>query len=229
MERIFLTSGSAKLIAEIGVVLPKAEVAIIHPDLPQEQLNGESWCFVDWILNDISGIEFCRRLRATPTTSHTHITIVLDDDDQLARRRALGAGADDYMLGPLSAKRLIERLDFYKANEREPVLAKPALANGALTLDHSSHQVRWQGRLIPLRPREFSLLALFLSRADQLLTREKIIALLGEDSRINDERTVDVWMGRLRRTLEDNGVPKVLRTVRSIGYIFDTPLVETVN
>jgi len=92
-----------------------------------------------------------------------------------------------------------------------------------LTLDPEAHQVRWQGKLVALRPREVALLEAFLDHPDRLLTRSRLIALAGKDCEIADERTVDVWVGRLRRSLEAQGVPRIVRTVRSHGYVFDTP------
>ena len=66
-----------------------------------------------------------------------------------------------------------------------------------------------------------------LSRPDRLLSRAEIIERIGDATEVGDERTVDVWVGRLRRTLETHGATGLLRTVRSMGYVFDTPVLET--
>lgn len=146
--------------------------------------------------------------------------MVLEDDNSLARSRAIAAGADDYMAGPLTAESLKSRLQLYA--QREGRQTSPDVV-GTLTLDSEAHQARCQGRLIPLRPSELQLLEVFLAQPNRLLSRSKIIALLGKEDEIGDDRTVDVWVGRLRRTLEAHGVSGVLRTVRSLGYVLDMP------
>lgn len=219
MTSILLTSPTPGLIHGIASALPATTVARLDPDRT-DAVTGNEWCFVDWLLDDISGLEVCRRLRAGSGAS-CRVTMVLETDDPAARRRALAAGADDYMLAPLTAERIAARIGPVASAQSAP--ARNRLANCGLTLDPAAHQVRWQGRLIALRPRELRLLALFLAHPDELFSRERIVSEIGHDSEIGDERTVDVWVGRLRRTLRAHGVPDVLRTVRSFGYVFDTP------
>ena len=218
---ILLTSGDARLVSALREALPGVAISISGSRLPERRIEGRIWCFVDWLLPETSGLELCRRLRDAAVTAHSHITMVLDEDDSEARRRALRAGADDYMLGPLTAARLAERIQQYR-----PVspLARPAekLTHGALSVDLTAHQARWQGKVIALRPNEFRLLAHFVEHPDHVFPRTSLIAMLGKDSEALDERTVDVWVGRLRRALKAYGVPDPLRTVRSMGYVLDS-------
>jgi two-component system phosphate regulon response regulator PhoB len=223
MYKIFLTSGEATMIAAIERAFPDAEVSLIYPAMPEKPVDVKTWCFVDWLLRDTAGLEFCRLLRSHPATSGSHITMVLDGDDPGSRRRALHAGADDYMLGPATAQKLIDRLRRYTADRRAEPRALPARAAAGLTLDSAAHQVRWRGKLVALRPREVALLEAFLKNPDRLMTRAKLIAIAGKDGVVEDERTVDVWVGRLRRSLIAQGVPRIVRTVRSHGYVLDTP------
>lgn len=218
MPHILLTRHDPALAEAVLGVLPGAQVHQIERTLP-ELADDNVWCFIDWLLDDISGLELCRLLRASPTTSSSHITMVIDAEDQNAKARSLAAGADDYMPVPLTAGALADRLRLYTGRA---YAAGPRTSTG-LTIDAEAHQARWQGRLIPLRPRELRLLELFLSKPDRLLSRAKIIEMLGKEDEIGDDRTVDVWVGRLRRTLESRGVSNVIRTVRSLGYVFDTP------
>jgi two-component system phosphate regulon response regulator PhoB len=169
---------------------------------------------------EISGLEMCRRLRAAATTADSHITIILDEADSEARRRAMRAGADDYVIGPLTAELLLDRVQQHlpRPSGSSP---QPKLTHGELTLDLTAHVVRWQGSPFPLRPNEFQLLIHFVEHPDQVFSRTCLIQTLGKDSGAIDERTVDVWIGRLRRTLRSHGVPDPLRTVRSMGYVLD--------
>ena len=82
--------------------------------------------------------------------------------------------------------------------------------------------MRFRGNPLPLRPNEFRLLAHFCEHPDQVFSRTALIERIGKDSEAIDERTVDVWIGRLRRSLTGHGVPDPLRTVRSLGYVLDS-------
>lgn len=216
-QHILLTRRDPALTDAVHTVLPEAQIHDLARPVPADA-EGQAWCFVDWLLDDRSGLEVCRWLRSAPGTRASHITLVLDDDAAASRARALAAGADDYMPGPLTAGALAERLRLYLGSPP----AHSHLGQSVLTLDHEAHVARWQGRAIPLRPGELRLLEVFLANPDRLLSRPKIISLLGKTAEIGDDRTVDVWVGRLRRTLDNHGVSSVLRTVRSLGYVFDT-------
>jgi len=189
-------------------------------DLPL--LEGALWAFVEWVLPDISGLEMCRRLRCDPLTAQAHITMILDEDDQEARRRALRTGADDYMVGPVSRAALLDRVLSLKLHEAGDGLPR-ALSLGGLTIDLAAFQARWQGRPVPLMPNEFRLLRYFVEHPGRVFTRSQLIAALGKQEPPVDERTVDVWIGRLRRALRAAGAGNPLRTVRSLGYVFDVP------
>lgn len=97
------------------------------------------------------------------------------------------------------------------------------LALGALTLDLAAQQLRYRGRPVILRPNEFRLLAHFVANPDRVFSRTSLIDQSGKDSAGIDERTVDVWVGRLRRSLAAHNVPDPLRTVRTMGYVLDSP------
>lgn len=103
--------------------------------------------------------------------------------------------------------------------------ARPAgtvFRHGELTVDPVAFAARYRGTILPLRPNEFRLLLHFVSHPDQVFSRASIIERLGKDSGLIDERTVDVWTGRLRRALRAAGVPDPLRTVRALGYVLDS-------
>lgn len=217
---VILTTLQPDFESALNESFPGLRVVDCQDGSPGGRVEGRVWCFVDWLLPETSGLEMCRRLRDLPVTTHSHITMVLEEDDSEARRRALRAGADDYMLGPLTADRLVERLRRYRSSGAS---GKPPtrLMHGDLALDLAAHQVRWRGKPIPLRPNEFRLFVHFVEHPDQVFSRTALIAMLGKELQAIDERTVDVWVGRLRRALRAHGVPDPLRTVRSMGYVLD--------
>lgn len=221
-DLILLIGGDDMVRADVAAAMPAADVGSMAA-LPGDGTAPASlWCFVDWLLPDSSGLEMVRELRDSPATAHAHITMVLDEDSAEARRRALRAGADDYINGPFDADRLIARLRRYRAGTGMTATSAARVASGELIVDRDAHQVRWQGRRIALSPGEFRLLAHFVQNPDRLFTRAALIAMLGKDDGAIDTRTVDVWIGRLRRSLAAQGVPDRLRTVRAMGYVFDS-------
>lgn len=183
-------------------------------------IEGSLWAFVDWVLPDMSGLELCRRLRCDPMTTTAHVTVVLEADDLEDRKRALRTGADDYIVGPLTRTALLDRVlsghvvEHGEANGRKVSL-------GDLTIDIPAFQARWQGKAIALMPNEFRLLRYFVEHPGRVFTRVQLISALGKQEPSIDERTVDVWIGRLRRALKAVGAGNPLRTVRSLGYVFD--------
>ncbi len=185
-------------------------------------IDGTIWAFVDWVLPEISGLEICRRLRCDPLTAQAHITMILDEDDDDARRRALRAGADDYLIGPVNRAGLLDRVLSVKLPNYDDGTQR-ALELGELKVDVAAYQARWMGRPIPLMPNEFRLLRFFVEHPGRVFTRSQLIAALGKQEPVIDERTVDVWIVRLRRALRKAGAGDPLRTVRSLGYILDQP------
>jgi two-component system phosphate regulon response regulator PhoB len=183
-------------------------------------LEGALWAFIDWVLPEISGLEICRRLRCDPLTAQAHITMILDEDDQESRRRALRTGADDYMVGPIDRAALLDRVLSLQVRDHDAGGLR-TVTLGNLTIDLAAFQARWQGKPIPLMPNEFRLLRYFVEHPGRVFTRSQLIAALGKQEPPVDERTVDVWIGRLRRALRAAGAGNPLRTVRSLGYVFD--------
>ena len=187
---------------------------------PRRLVEGPMWAFVDWVMTDLAGLEMCRRLRADPRTADAHVTMVLEADDAEDRRRALRAGADDYVIGPLTRTAVLDRVLALQSRGLERH-AMQRVEMGALTIDMAALQARWAGEPITLRPNEFRLLRFLAENPNRVLTREDLISGLGKREPPIDERTVDVWIGRLRRAIKAAGGGNPLRTVRSLGYVFD--------
>jgi two-component system, OmpR family, phosphate regulon response regulator PhoB len=184
-------------------------------------LEGRAWAFVDWLLPALSGLELCRRLRLDPQTEAAHVTMILEEDDDDAKRRALRAGADDYIIGPLTRAALLDRVLSVEMAARGAAARTVRL--GELALDLSALQVRWKDRPIPLMPNEFRLLRYLMEQPGRVFSRAQLIAALGKVEPPLDERTVDAWVSRLRRALREAGAGDMLRTVRALGYVLDRP------
>ena len=194
----------------------------LDPDGPKRLVEGPVRAFVDWVMDDLAGLEMCRRLRADARMAEAHVTMVLEEDDPEDRRRALRAGADDYIVGPVDRTAILDRVLAVQTH-RQMRHAAQRFEIGDLTIDMTALQARWLGEPIVLRPNEFRLLRFFAENANRVMGREEIIAGLGKQDPAIDARTVDVWIGRLRRALKAAGAGNPLRTVRSLGYVFDAP------
>jgi two-component system phosphate regulon response regulator PhoB len=174
---------------------------------------------LDWMIEGISGIEVCRRLRRRPTTANIPIMMLTARGEESDRIRGLEIGADDYITKPFSPRELLARVEAVLRRVR-PALAAEQLAYADLEMDVASHRVRRGGQQIPMGPTEFRLLKYFLEHPGRVFSRERLIdAVWSPDSDI-DARTVDVHVRRLRQVLNANG-DDLIRTVRSAGYALD--------
>lgn len=197
---------------------------LLTPDEPLGLVDGPVWVFVDWVLDDLSGLEMCRRLRADPRLREAHITLVLDTeangDDPEDRRRAIRAGADDYVTGPLTRQIMLDRVLALCANEVRPGNSQ-TMEIGPLHINVAGEQARWQGRLISLRPNEFRVLRFLAENPNRVLTRQELVNALGKAGDPEYLRTVDVWIKRLRFGLRQADAGHLLRTVHGRGYVLD--------
>ncbi|MHA6318338.1 response regulator transcription factor [Altererythrobacter sp. CAU 1778] len=192
----------------------------LGPQGLKKLVEGELWIFVDWIMDEFSGLEMCRRLRADERTENAHITMVLDHDDFDDRKRALNAGADAYVVGPIDRRIMLDRVMALQGG-RSTRSSFRNLELGRMHIDLAAEQARWDGQPIPLRPNEFRLLRYMAENPNRVLSRNELIEALGKEGDPGYLRTVDVWMKRLRQGLKQVGAQGALRTVHRKGYVLD--------
>lgn len=175
---------------------------------------------LDWMIEQVPGIEVCRQLRKEKTTSRVPILMLTARGEEEDRIRGLKTGADDYVTKPFSPRELMARIEALLRRSR-PSLAGDVLVFGDLELDFASHRVRRGGDALHLGPTEFKLLRYFMERPNRVLSRQQILdGVWGMDSDI-DERTVDVHIRRLRKAINRPGEDDPIRTVRAAGYAMD--------
>jgi two-component system phosphate regulon response regulator PhoB len=173
------------------------------------------------MIEGISGIEVCRRLRRMPETGNVPIIMLTARGEEADRIRGLQTGADDYVTKPFSPRELIARVGAVLRRVR-PALAGEQLAYGDLEMDIVGHKVRRGGHTVPLGPTEFRLLKHFLEHPGRVFSRERLLdSVWGRDTDI-ELRTVDVHIRRLRKAINAGGRPDIIRTVRSAGYALDS-------
>jgi len=175
---------------------------------------------LDWMVESLSGIEVCRRLRRAPETQNVPIIMLTARGEEEDRVRGLETGADDYVTKPFSPRELVARVGAVLRRVR-PGLAGEALAYADLEMDVASHKVRRGGEVVPLGPTEFRLLKHFLEHPGHVFSRERLLdSVWGHDSDI-EARTVDVHIRRLRKAINAGDRADIIRTVRSAGYALD--------
>jgi two-component system phosphate regulon response regulator PhoB len=175
---------------------------------------------LDWMIEGLSGIEVCRRLRRGAATANVPIIMLTARGEESDRVRGLETGADDYLTKPFSPRELIARVGAVLRRVR-PALAGEVLHYADLELDVVAHKVRRGGKAIPLGPTEFRLLRHFLEHPGRVFSRERLLdQVWAHDSDI-ELRTVDVHIRRLRKALNEGGRTDLIRTVRAAGYSLD--------
>ena len=163
------------------------------------------------------GFAVCRQMRARNRWAPVLMLTARDSVED--RIRGLDAGADDYLVKPFSFGELLARL---RALLRRAPAERPAtLRAGDVTLDPATHLVTRAGRPVELSAREFALLEFLMRHAGQVLTRTAMLEHVWDYRYDGDSNVVDVYIGYLRRKLEEPFGAPLIRTVRGVGYILD--------
>jgi two-component system response regulator MprA len=175
---------------------------------------------LDVTMPGVSGLEVCRRLRASGDRSPVLMLTARDGlDDRVA---GLDAGADDYLVKPFALRELLARVRALLRRRHDDGMPS-ILSFDDLVLDGLAHSVHRGPRSMELTRTEFSLLELFMRHPRQVLTRSTIFEHVWGYDFGTASNTLGVYMGYLRRKTEEGGEPRLLHTVRGIGYILRTP------
>ena len=169
---------------------------------------------LDWMLPGMDGLEVCRRLRSVGPVP----IIILTARDSVADRVVgLDAGADDYMIKPFSFDELLARLRalLRRAQPQNAEILKFA----DLTLDTGAHQAFRGERGVDLTAKEYELLELFMRNPRQVLTRDVIFDRVWNYNFGGESNIIEVYVRYLRQKLEQGDEPRLLHTVRGVGYV----------
>ena len=175
---------------------------------------------LDWMLPKMSGIEVCRQLRKDSETRGLPIIMLTARTEESDKIQGLDSGADDFIAKPFSPKELMARVRAVLRRVR-PALTEEMLNYGGIVMDLATHRVTRDDQAVHLGPTEFRLLRTLLERPERVFTREQLLdKVWGRDVYV-ETRTVDVHILRLRKALNKNGAPDLIRTVRGAGYALD--------
>jgi two-component system response regulator MprA len=172
---------------------------------------------LDVLMPEMDGLAVCRRLRASG--DRTPVLLLTARDAVRDRVNGLEAGADDYLPKPFDLDELLARL---RALIRRSLWTDPAehvLRAGDVELDLRAYEVCRGDRPVELTRTEFRLLELFLRHPGQVLTRELISERIWSYQFAGSSNPLEVYVGYLRRKLEAGGEPRLIQTVRGVGYV----------
>jgi DNA-binding response OmpR family regulator len=174
---------------------------------------------LDVMLPKLSGIAVCKQLRARGRIVPVLMLTARDTVDD--RVEGLDSGADDYLVKPFAFRELVARA---RALLRRDSLSKdPVIRVGDLSINTISHEVQRAGTGIHLTSKEYALLELFARNPNCVLTRAQIAEHIWDFSFVAMSNVVDVYVGYLRRKLNDDREPRLLHTVRGVGYQLRVP------
>ncbi|MFN0155780.1 MAG: response regulator transcription factor [Gaiella sp.] len=169
---------------------------------------------LDVMMPALDGLEACRRLRRSG--NHVPVLMLTARDEVADRVAGLDAGADDYVVKPFALEELLARLRALL--RRAGIDETEVLRFADLTLDPTTREVARDGEPIELTRTEFSLLELFLRNPRQVLTRSVIFERVWGYDFGASSNSLDVYIGYLRRKTETAGRPRLIQTVRGVGY-----------
>jgi two-component system phosphate regulon response regulator PhoB len=175
---------------------------------------------LDWMIEHISGIEVCRRLRRHSVHANLPILMLTARGEEDDRIRGLETGADDFVGKPFSPKELVARAKAL-LRRSNPTLVSDKLTYAGLEMDTTAHRVRHDGNAVALGPTEYRLLRHFLRQPEKVFSRDQLLESVWPQNEEIEMRTVDVHIRRLRSALSNAGAGELIRTIRSEGYSLD--------
>ncbi len=209
MLHFALENANFKVIEAEDAIQAKRLMADRFPDL----------ILLDWMLPEISGIDFAKRLKKDRLMANIPIIMLTAKAEEDNKILGLESGADDYIIKPFSPRELIARV---KAVLRRGPLARPdgTIQIKELTINSENQRVSVQGEAIKLGPLEYKLLHFFVTHQNRVYSRDELLTLVWGGDAYLDRRTVDVHMRRLRKRLAPGGHDRLLQTVHGAGYRF---------
>ena len=204
LQEAFTSKGYAVSVARNA----QAARASVENDMPDLAI-------VDWMMPQVSGVELIKQWRREARTRDLPIIMLTARDTEEDTIKGLDAGADDYIGKPFSTRELMARVN---AMLRRTVDNRKILSYGELQLDSDAHTVTINDALVSLGQTEFRLLAFFLSQPNRVFSRAQLLDHVWGPNHDVEERTIDVHILRLRKSLREHNMDQIIGTVRGAGY-----------
>jgi DNA-binding response OmpR family regulator len=225
MKKIVLIEDDADLFALLKYNLEKEGFSLVGSQTGKGALElcrrvRPNLILLDIMLPDSDGLDICKGIRNDVELMQVPVIFLTARASETDRIVGLELGANDYIVKPFFIRELIARIKLQFRSQAAPVRVLKA---GGVEVDRSSCQARLNGDLLALTATEFRLLEFLMSRSGVVFSREQLLnAVWGQDRAITD-RTVDVYILRLRQKIEvDPAMPKLIHSVRGFGYSFES-------
>lgn len=225
-EKILIVEDETAIREMLGYTLMKEgysceEAADVEEARNKINTDKPNLILLDWMLPGMSGVDYARRLQNDSNTRDIPIIILTARSEESDKVRGLDTGADDYITKPFSNKELLARIRavLRRSNEHK---SGGVIEIEGLALDAETYRVSAGDKDIDISPTEFKLLHFFISHPERVYSRSQLLDHVWGQNVYVEERTVDVHIRRLRKTLEPFGFDKFIQTVRSVGYRFST-------
>ncbi len=229
-KRILIVDDEPAIRDMVAFALRKGEYEPIHAGDAREAQTAiadhrPDLILLDWMLPGTSGLDLARRWRKDSLTRDVPIIMLTARGEENDRVSGLEAGVDDYVVKPFSARELLARIRAVMRRSREDD-EEGSVSIGQLRIDGAAHRVFAETGPEPapvqIGPTEYRLLHFFMTHPERVYTRSQLLDHVWGGSVYVEERTVDVHIRRLRKTLEPFGLDTMVQTVRGAGYRFST-------
>ena len=174
---------------------------------------------VDWMLPDMSGLELTRSLKRDRETRELPVIMLTARAEEGDKVAGLETGADDYVTKPFSPRELVARINAV-LRRSGAVSLDHVVEFEALKLDQQGQRITVEGQTVPLGPTEYRMLEFFMTHPERVFSRDQLLDRLWGGNVYVEERTIDVHVRRLRKSLEKFGLDRLVQTVRGSGYRF---------
>ncbi|MBS0193673.1 MAG: phosphate regulon transcriptional regulator PhoB [Proteobacteria bacterium] len=221
-KRILIVEDESSIRDMVAFALRKADMEPIPAaDAREAQLAIATavpdLILLDWMLPGMSGLELARRLRKESLGAEVPIIMLTARGEETDRVAGLEAGVDDYVVKPFSTRELVARIKAVLRRTQGDD-GSGVLEVAGLKLDGQAHRVHAGADAVPIGPTEYRLLHFFMTHAERVYSRAQLLDHIWGGSVYVEERTVDVHIRRLRKTLEPWGMDALIQTVRGAGY-----------
>jgi two-component system, OmpR family, phosphate regulon response regulator PhoB len=225
-KRILIVDDEPAIRDMVAFALRKAEYEPMHAGDAREASAAivekvPDLILLDWMLPGMTGIELARRLRRDELTREIPIIMLTARGEENDRVNGLDAGVDDYVVKPFSARELLARIKAVMRRSRGDE-EDGSVGLGGLRIDGAAHRVFAGDTAVAIGPTEYRLLHFFMTHPERVYTRTQLLDHVWGGNVYVEERTVDVHIRRLRKTLEPHALDGLVQTVRGSGYRFST-------
>jgi two-component system phosphate regulon response regulator PhoB len=224
LKHILIVEDEAAIREMIALAISRAGMKPVHAGdvrAAQEAIATKvpDLILLDWMLPGVSGIDYARRLRRDDLTRNVPVIMLTARGEENDKVSGLDAGVDDYVVKPFSARELVARIKaVLRRSHGDGEDGNVEL--GGLRIDGPAHRVFADDKPVAIGPTEYRLLYFFMTHADRVYSRGQLLDHVWGGNVYVEERTVDVHIRRLRKTLEPFGKENLVQTVRGAGYRF---------